>query len=140
MKKLFAISAFSLFIWSCGHKMTPAATPDAPLNNSPMSNTSGENKGSTAATTSTANAAATVTTAARPTNATGTGTGASSSEAIAGQTIYNEKCNRCHGLKVVSDYTADRWVSIMQVMAPKARLTEVEKANVLVYVKANAKS
>jgi cytochrome c5 len=56
-----------------------------------------------------------------------------------GQAIYSAKCGQCHGLKVTTDYTADRWITVMQVMAPKARLTDVEKENVLAYVKFNAK-
>ena len=56
-----------------------------------------------------------------------------------GQSTYNGKCGRCHGLKPVGDYTADRWVGIMESMAPKARLDDTEKQNVLAYVKANAK-
>jgi len=62
-----------------------------------------------------------------------------SSPEVLGQSTFNTKCGRCHGLKVTSDYTADRWVSIMQVMAGKAGLTATEKENVLAYVKANAK-
>lgn len=64
---------------------------------------------------------------------------AKASPEMQGQSTYNAKCGRCHGLKVTSDYTSDRWVSIMQVMAPKANLTDAEKENVLVYVRANAK-
>jgi mono/diheme cytochrome c family protein len=56
-----------------------------------------------------------------------------------GQSTYNAKCGKCHGLKVTTDFTADRWVSIMQVMASKAHLDDTEKENVLAYVKANAK-
>jgi len=59
--------------------------------------------------------------------------------AIAGQATFNAKCGRCHGYKIPSDYTVDRWISIMQVMAMKANLTDIEKENVLAYVKANAK-
>jgi hypothetical protein len=56
-----------------------------------------------------------------------------------GQATYNAKCGKCHGLKIASDYTVDRWISVMQIMAPKAKLDETEKENVLAYVKANAK-
>ncbi|RYZ21703.1 MAG: hypothetical protein EOO16_11990 [Chitinophagaceae bacterium] len=57
----------------------------------------------------------------------------------AGHSIYTAKCGRCHGLKEVSNYTAERWVPIMNSMAPKAKLTEEETAQVLAYVQANAK-
>ena len=56
-----------------------------------------------------------------------------------GQQIYTTKCGRCHGLKRAEDYTAERWVGIMQDMAVRARLDSVEKAHVLGYVQANAK-
>ncbi len=56
-----------------------------------------------------------------------------------GQSTYNAKCGSCHGLKVTSDYTVERWASILAVMAPYAKLTETEKQNVYAYVKANAK-
>jgi mono/diheme cytochrome c family protein len=63
---------------------------------------------------------------------------AKSSEML-GQQTYTAKCGRCHGLKVTTDYTADRWIGIMESMAPKAHLDAAEKENVLVYVKTNAK-
>ena len=56
-----------------------------------------------------------------------------------GQSTFNAKCGKCHGLKIASDYTVDRWISVMQIMAPKAHLDDTEKENVLAYVKANAK-
>jgi len=65
--------------------------------------------------------------------------GAAKSPEMLGQATYNAKCGKCHGLKVTTDYTAERWISVMQVMAPKARLDDTEKENVLAYVKANAK-
>ncbi len=58
---------------------------------------------------------------------------------VQGQSTYNAKCGKCHGLKVVNDYTADRWASIMAVMGPKAQLNDAETTNVLAYVRANAK-
>ena len=56
-----------------------------------------------------------------------------------GQSIYNVKCSQCHGLKVTTDYTWERWATVMQLMAVRANLSEEEKENVLAYVKANAK-
>jgi cytochrome c553 len=56
-----------------------------------------------------------------------------------GQATFSAKCGKCHGLKVTTDYTADRWITVMQVMATKANLSAVEKENVLAYVKLNAK-
>lgn len=136
MKKIFSIIALTILVWGCAKKITPTA-----------SSTASGNSGSTA--TSPAPAAKTTTPVSTvPVSPTSTG---SKTEAIPtdpakplapeamGQTTYNNKCGRCHGLKVTTDYTADRWVSIMQVMAPKAQLTDAEKENVLAYVKTNAK-
>jgi mono/diheme cytochrome c family protein len=64
---------------------------------------------------------------------------AADAAAIAGQSIYNAKCGRCHGLKVTTDFTAERWASIIAVMAPRANLTDAERENVYAYVKANSK-
>ena len=61
------------------------------------------------------------------------------SAAIAGQSTFNAKCGRCHGLKVAGDYSVERWANILAVMAPRANLTETERSNVFEYVKANAK-
>lgn len=58
-----------------------------------------------------------------------------SKEAAAGQEVYNAKCGKCHDLPKPEAFTEAQWVPIMDKMAPKARLTETEKANVLVYVK-----
>ncbi|MEO5944823.1 MAG: hypothetical protein ABIP30_04000 [Ferruginibacter sp.] len=59
--------------------------------------------------------------------------------AMLGHDTYTAKCARCHELKKVDNYTATDWDPILASMAPKAGLTEKETANVLAYVKANAK-
>lgn len=59
--------------------------------------------------------------------------------AMLGHDIFTAKCARCHELKKVDDFTAAEWDPILASMAPKAGLTEKETANVLAYVKANAK-
>ncbi len=138
MKKVFPIVALTLFFWSCSHKTTPAKTETPATNtgmNTPVSDKSTTTT-STPSTTTTASAASTTTAGTKTAERTATGTDAA---AIAGQSTYNAKCGRCHGLKVVADYTADRWISIMQVMATKANLSDPEKQNVLAYVTTNAK-
>jgi cytochrome c5 len=134
MKKTLSIIALSVFVWGCSHKMTPASA--------------GAGTGTSGSGTSAAAPATTTSTAAVATlpedktgskTAPGTDSARSASPEMLGQSTYNAKCGRCHGLKVTTDYTADRWVSIMQVMATKARLDDTEKSNVLAYVKANAK-
>lgn len=69
-----------------------------------------------------------------------TSSGLSNDKMVAmGHDTYTAKCGRCHELKKVDDFTAARWEPILASMAPKAGLTEAETANVLAYVKANAK-
>lgn len=62
-----------------------------------------------------------------------------SGDAVAGKSTYVANCGRCHGLKDPGEFTAAQWVPIVNSMAPKARLTDTEKGNVLAYVQANAK-
>ncbi len=137
MKKYLIPVALVLSVWSCSKKMTPAksempsSTSSAPvIVDKPASTTPATATTSTAAPTTATSVTKT------PTERTGAGNDAA---AISGQSTYNAKCGRCHGLKVVSEYTVDRWISVMQVMAMKAHLSDIEKENVLAYVKANAK-
>lgn len=139
MKKVFPIVALTLFFWSCSHKTIPSKTETPAINTgmtSPVSDKS-TTPTPTPSSATTVTAATSATTAGTKTaERTATGTDAA---AIAGQSTFNAKCGRCHGLKVVADYTADRWISIMQVMATKANLSDPEKQNVLAYVTTNAK-
>lgn len=57
----------------------------------------------------------------------------------AGKELFLAKCGRCHALKQPENYTAERWTGIMEKMAPKARLTDDEKKNVVAYVHYYAK-
>ena len=140
MKKTLTVLALSVLIWGCAKKTTPTASTGVPASNSGSVANAPAAKAGTVTTNAGAVAAAAVTPV-TPTTPEGTRSPveAAKSPEMLGQAIHNAKCGRCHGLKVVSDYTADRWVSIMQVMAPKAHLDDTEKANVLAYVKANAK-
>jgi len=63
-----------------------------------------------------------------------------SNMSIAGHATYDAKCGRCHNLKRPNEYTAERWVPIMNDMAVRARLDSTEKANVLAYVTFHAKT
>jgi len=127
-------------IWSCSHKSTPTASTGTSSNSGSVVNappTSGKTE------TGVINTTPTTPVGSVPTTPAGTRTPAEGSTTktpeMMGQSTYNAKCGRCHGLKVTTDYTPDRWVSIMQVMAGKANLSDTEKENVLAYVKANAK-
>ncbi len=56
-----------------------------------------------------------------------------------GLLTYKIKCSKCHELHDTEEFTATKWVKIIDWMAPKARLEPEEKANVLAYVSAYAK-
>ena len=138
MKKTFAIIILTVLVWGCAKKIAPVASSGGTISSG------------TAATANTpapppVNVPASSTPVpASPSTPGGSRVPASDSSKTAspevtGQITYNTKCGKCHGLKVTTDYTNDRWISIMQVMAIKAQLTNDEKENVLAYVKANAK-
>ncbi|SRR5260221_11415140 len=57
----------------------------------------------------------------------------------AGHAIFTTKCTKCHALKVVDNYTTDRWTGILKSMIPKAKLDDTESGQVTAYVMANAK-
>jgi len=140
MKKTFTVIALTVLVWSCAKKSTPtASTGGTSSNTGSVVNAPAANTG-TVATTANANPAAG---AVVPSTPEGTRSPADAnvtkSPEMLGQSTFNTKCGRCHGLKVTTDYTVDRWISVMQVMAQKANLSDTEKENVLAYVKANAK-
>ena len=57
----------------------------------------------------------------------------------AGQKVYESSCGKCHDLKKPDTYTQERWVGLVNWMAPKAKVTDEEKAKVLADVRMNAK-
>lgn len=57
----------------------------------------------------------------------------------AGRIIFNNRCSRCHGLPETTIYSGKRWGTILELMAPKARLSKNEKQDVMAYVTAYAK-
>jgi mono/diheme cytochrome c family protein len=59
--------------------------------------------------------------------------------ASAGQTVYTNRCARCHGLKKTENYTQQQWENILKGMIPKARLNDDEAKQVTAYVMANSK-
>jgi hypothetical protein len=153
MKRIFTIITLTIFVWGCAKKIAPQSS------STPVSSNSGSAVAAPETTPKLGNSAPVVNTPVAPSPSstpvspaaipsvpsTPEGTrsptdrsGTKSPEML-GQSTFNAKCGKCHGLKVTTDYTADRWISIMQVMATKAQLTEAEKENVLAYVKVNAK-
>ena len=145
MKKVFLIAALTVFIWGCAKKSISLASGSSitPNGGSVINKTSAAATPAVAVKSETVATSSNVAVATVPSTPSGTRTpvegAVAKSPEMLGQATYNTKCGKCHGLKVTADFTADRWVSIMQVMAPKARLDDTEKANVLAYVKANAK-
>jgi cytochrome c5 len=61
-------------------------------------------------------------------------------QVIAGKEVFKAKCGRCHDLKEPENYTAVKWVKIIDWMAPKANLDALEKENILAYGSLYAKS
>lgn len=55
------------------------------------------------------------------------------------ESLYKTRCEKCHDLPVVANFTETEWKPIMDAMAPKAKLTDEEKNWVLAYVNSNAK-
>jgi mono/diheme cytochrome c family protein len=56
-----------------------------------------------------------------------------------GQVVYTTRCNRCHGLRIVENYTQQQWDNILKIMVPKAGLNESESKQVTAYVMEHAK-
>jgi nitrate/TMAO reductase-like tetraheme cytochrome c subunit len=115
MKKILLASFSVVLLWSCAKKTTPAK----------------------AETTSTPTRSLTETTPA--TSAPGSRSVANEEVIAAGKIVYDAKCGKCHALHATNEFTADRWVRIMDAMAIKAKLTDNDKANALAYVQAGAK-
>jgi cytochrome c5 len=64
---------------------------------------------------------------------------ASKTSVADGEKIYQTSCGRCHDLKNPNEYTVNEWRPIMNRMAPKARLNDDQKNNVLAFLIQNAK-
>ena len=57
-----------------------------------------------------------------------------SSSVLPGRYIYQSKCGTCHGLKNITSYTASQWNEILHAMAPKAKLNEMEKQQLIAFI------
>jgi cytochrome c5 len=62
----------------------------------------------------------------------------SNAQYLAGKTIYEAKCGRCHKLFSPDKGNMTQWTKWIDKMAPKAKLTDAEKAQVTDYVSVNA--
>ncbi len=140
MKNTLTILSLVILVWGCAKKMTPAKS-ETPTSNtgSVINQTKPAETDMGKTTTATTGQASIENTGTTGTKVDPKTTTPDASAAIAGQATYNAKCGRCHGLKVTTDYTADRWASILAVMSPRANLNDTEKENVYAYVKANSK-
>jgi cytochrome c5 len=57
----------------------------------------------------------------------------------AGQTLFNQKCGRCHALRKPEEFTARQWRGIMEIMGPRAKLDDAQKMQVLAFLKSKAR-
>lgn len=57
-----------------------------------------------------------------------------SEDAAAGEVLYNAKCTKCHGAKIVDNYTKERWDVVLPKMIDKAKLNETDAAKVSAFV------
>ena len=55
-----------------------------------------------------------------------------------GKKVYQQYCGKCHGLKSPGDYTAERWVKLIDKMAGRAKIDENQKEQIYRYVSVNA--
>jgi mono/diheme cytochrome c family protein len=111
MKKFLVIALCSMVFWACSKKMAPAKTAAPPV------------------------APAVAMPEVKPAET------ARINMALLerGKKIFENRCGRCHALKQPVDLEQQKWVGVMERMAPKAQLDETQKAEVLAYVQHYAK-
>ena len=59
---------------------------------------------------------------------------------LQGKVIYEASCQRCHTLKNPSNYTMDQWTTWVSEMAPKAKISEEQKAQIVAFGSVNVKA
>lgn len=59
---------------------------------------------------------------------------------LAGKTIYDARCGKCHKLHDPERGTMEQWDKWLDKMAPKAKLTDEEKLQVRNFISVNAKA
>jgi mono/diheme cytochrome c family protein len=129
MRKILSAFVLMILVWGCAKKIASTSTVSTTSNTQTLPAEPTTGRGAEVTTTTITPAVIAAPKTEDPGDA----------AIAAGQTIYNSKCGRCHGLKTISDFTAERWTGILASMAPKANLTDAEKENVYAYIKANAK-
>lgn len=64
----------------------------------------------------------------------------SSTKIAEGKTIYENACNKCHGLFEPNKHTDEEWINTLSRMAPRAKLTNDQHQMVYDYLRtANGK-
>ena len=58
-------------------------------------------------------------------------------ELAEGKMTFEKDCTKCHGLPEFSRHTKEQWVSVVDNMGKKAKLTEGQKTLVYNYIVAN---
>lgn len=51
-----------------------------------------------------------------------------------GKTLYESNCGKCHNLPEVTNFNDEKWKSVINWMAPKAKLTAQQSEMVFSYV------
>ena len=54
-----------------------------------------------------------------------------------GNTIFTNRCSRCHALPDPAQFTGKRWDGILSIMIPRARLDKEQEIHVKAFIKAN---
>ncbi|MGH2664298.1 c-type cytochrome [Flavobacterium sp.] len=58
-------------------------------------------------------------------------------ELAEGKNLYENNCVKCHKLFPATRHTKEEWVSVLDRMAPKAKITDVQKASIYNYITAS---
>ncbi len=56
-----------------------------------------------------------------------------------GKSLYETNCNKCHELHKPGKYNEQQWTKNLNWMAPKAKITDEQKATIFAYLSNNAK-
>ena len=62
------------------------------------------------------------------------------SQMAEGKTIFENNCNKCHGLKMPAEFTVREWNKILPDMSRKSNLTDAQAGLVRAWVITNAKA
>jgi cytochrome c2 len=143
MKKTIIIFLTAFILYSCAKKMTPstsAASSNTASTNAVAAVVSESKPTEMKKETPVAPVTSEATIMTETTATDAISTKKETKEVVAGKEVFKAKCGRCHELKAPENYTAAKWVKIVDWMAPKAKLDASEKENVLAYGSFYAKS